>query len=87
MASQNMSTHGGEDIHGQWPGKITGKWEETRSLENMKNPEERTEEKNRKKERKKKTLQFLPILVHTYQLEWCSTAFFLPSGMDICWYS
>ena len=44
-----MSTHGGEDIHGQWPGKIAGKQEETRSLENMKKPEERKEEKKQKK--------------------------------------
>ena len=44
-----MSTHGGEDIHGRWPGKITGKQEETRSLENMKKPEERKKIRNRKK--------------------------------------
>jgi hypothetical protein len=61
-----MSTHGGEDIHGQCPGNIPDKHKETRSLENMKKPEERE-----KRKRRKKSLPFLPI----FQLVRCSTDF------------
>jgi hypothetical protein len=62
-----MSTHGGEDIK-------MDKHEVTRSLENMKKPEERKEEKEtEKRNRRRKSLQFLPIL----WLEQCSNTFFI----------
>ena len=83
MASpKTRSTHGGEDIHGQWTGKIAGKQEETRSLENMKKPEERKERKEENRKEQKNCFGF-PLVSSSSNAQ---LPFFNPQCMDMCWY-
>ena len=64
---QNMSTHGGEDIHGRWPGENNWTTVETRSLD-KKHPEGGKEKELEKC--MKHLLQVLLRSARTCMLEW-----------------
>jgi hypothetical protein len=62
MASPKIVFRGGEGIHGQWPKRITGKHEETKSLEKIINQRKRKgkdqRKRNGKEERREKIASF-----------------------------